>query len=144
VTTDRVAWLREHLLEIYDRNAFVKLLQMEILELRKGETIMAMPVEPKLTNLYQMAHGGALTTLADTSMGVSCASLGKRVVTLDLNINFIRGAETGETVTAAAKIIHNGKHTLVAESELVNSSGNLVAKARGTFFVVGKFEPEAN
>jgi 1,4-dihydroxy-2-naphthoyl-CoA hydrolase len=142
--TDSVAWLKKRLLEIYDRNPFVKLLQLEIVELKKGETIIVMPVDPKLTNLYHMAHGGALASLADTSMGVSCASLGKRVVTLDLNINFIRGAETGETVTAAGKVIHDGKHTLVAESELVNDAGDLVAKARGTFFVIGQFEPDDN
>ncbi|MDR3560761.1 MAG: PaaI family thioesterase [Negativicutes bacterium] len=141
---DLVTWLKNHLLDIYDRNPFVKLLQMEILELREGETRLAMPVEHQLTNLYQMAHGGALTALADTSMGLSCASLGKRVVTLDLSINFIRGAEVGQTVAATAKVIHNGKNTLVTESELVNTAGDLIAKARGTFFVIGQFEPDSN
>lgn len=142
--TSQVEWLEKHLYQIYDRNPFVKLLQMKILEMRKGEAILVMPVQHQLTNLYQNAHGGALASLADTAMGVSCASLAKRVVTLDLNMNFIRGAEVGEAVTAAAKIIHNGKHTLVAECELVNDSGNLIAKARGTFFVVGQFQPEEN
>ncbi|MDR3563392.1 MAG: PaaI family thioesterase [Negativicutes bacterium] len=141
---DHSAWLKEHLLKIYDRNPFVKLLDMRIVEIKQGETVLALPVKAELTNLYQMAHGGALAGLADTAMGVSCASLGKRVVTLDFNINFIRGAECGATVTAAAKIVHNGKSTLVAECDLTDGAGKLTAKVRGTFFVVGEFQPDEN
>jgi len=129
---------KAQLQSIYDRNPFVKLLQMEVIELHKGETVLSMPVHDEITNLWQTAHGGALAALVDTAMGVSCSSFGKLVTTLEMNINFIRGARCGETIKAFANVVHNGKSTLVAESEVKDSEGNLLAKARGTFFVVGQ------
>lgn len=139
---DTVVWLKERLLSIYDRNPFVKLLNMEIVEVKAGEAILAMLVRPDLTNLFQLAHGGALAALADTSMGVSCASLGKRVMTLDMSINYIHGARQDDVIKAYGKVIHNGKSTLVAESEIVDSDGKLLTKARGTFFVIGRFDSD--
>jgi 1,4-dihydroxy-2-naphthoyl-CoA hydrolase len=141
--TDLISRLRIHLLDIYDHNPFVGLLQMKIDDLREGEADLSMPVIHEVhTNLFRMIHGGALASLADTAMGVACATLGKRVVTLEMNMNFVRSAGPGETIKAAGKVVHNGKATLVMECDITDSSGQLLVKARGTFFVVGQFEPE--
>ena len=127
---------------IYELNPFVVLLNMKLDRLGLGEADLSMPVPHQLTNFFGMLHGGALASLADTTMGVSCVTLGKRVMTLDMNINFIRGGQEGETLQSRAKVIHNGNKTLVVENEVVNQEGILLAKARGTFFVVGQFEFE--
>ena len=42
------------------------------------------------------------------------------------------------------KVIHQGRNTMVVEAEICDGNGSLLAKARGTFFVVGKFEGENN
>lgn len=141
--TDIVARLKRHLLNIYDHNPFVGLLQMQIDDIREGEADLSMPVIYEVhTNLFKMVHGGALASLADTAMGVACATLGKRVVTLEMNMNFIRSAGLGATIKAAGKVIHDGKATLVVECDLTDSSDTLLVKARGTFFVVGQFDLE--
>ncbi|MCX7781916.1 MAG: PaaI family thioesterase [Negativicutes bacterium] len=133
------AELKQHLLKIYKHNPFVCLLEMTIEDLAEGMVEFSMPVrEDKHTNLFSMAHGGAIASLADTAMGVSCATLNKRMVTLDMNINFIKSAKPGETVRATGRVIHNGSKTMVAECEIRGEEG-LLAKARGTFFVTGKF-----
>lgn len=132
--------LKTHLYELYAHNPFVNLLQMKIEELGEGTVKLSMPVlADKHTNLYNMAHGGALASLADTAMGMACATTGKKVVTLDMNLNYIRGAECQEAIIATGTLIHNGRSTMVAEAEIVNSSRNLLVKARATFFVTGTF-----
>ena len=132
----------EHLYEIYDRNPYVRFLDMKIVHLEYGCAELTMPVESdKHTNLYNMAHGGALASLADTSMGVACATTGKKVVTLEMNMNFIKGATPQKALRGLAKVVHNGKTTMVAEVDITDEVGDLILKARATFFIVGKFEP---
>lgn len=139
--TAALARIKEHLSHLYDINPFVSLLKMRIEDVREGEATLSMPVIYEIhTNLYRNAHGGALASLADTAMGVSCATLGNRVVTLDMNINYIRGAGEQPAIYCTGKVIHNGKSTMVVEAELTDGAGSLLGKARGTFFVIGKFD----
>ena len=137
---ERLKRLYENLTRLYDSNPFVGLLGLKVGGIAEGEATMLMPVDHGVHgNLYGVAHGGALASLADTAMGVACATTGKRVVTLEMNMNFISSAAAGETVAGAAKVVHDGKQTLVVEAEL-RSGERLVAKARGTFFVIGSFD----
>lgn len=140
-----VEQMQKYLPMIYERNSFVRLLDMEITSLKEGEAVITMPVNPdKHTNLYNAVHGGAVASLADTVMGVACATTGNRVVTIDLNINYIKNAAAHETITATGKVIHCGRQTMVVEAEVLAGDANrLIAKARGTFMVIGRFDEEA-
>lgn len=90
---NHVEKLKKQLTKLYDQNSFVRLLDMKIVEISEGKAVLTMAVDPnKHTNLYHVLHGGAQASLADTVMGVACATLGKRVVTIDMNINFIKSA----------------------------------------------------
>lgn len=141
--TDNVGILKEKLHNLYKRNPFVGLLGIKVEEVKAGEATLSMPIIQEIHgNLFGMAHGGATASLADTAMGLACVSLGKRVVTLDMNINYIYGAAAGETMTAVAKVLHNGQHTVVVEAEHRDAAGKLLAIARGTFYVIGQFDFE--
>jgi acyl-CoA thioesterase len=130
----------KYLTQIYGVNKFVKLLDMRIVETQSGMAKVVMPVEStKHSNLYGVAHGGALASLADTAMGMACATVGNRVVTLDMNINYIKGAKPAKAITCLAKVVHCGKKTMVVESNIYDESQNLLTVARATFYVIGKF-----
>jgi 1,4-dihydroxy-2-naphthoyl-CoA hydrolase len=136
-----VQWLKENLVTMYDENPFINLLDISIGRVEEGRVELCMPViAGKHTNLYNIAHGGAIASLADSAMGIACATTGKKVVTLEMNMNFIKGAAPQSAIRAIGQVIHNGKSTIVAESEIVDSQNQLLAKTRGTFFVVGMFE----
>lgn len=133
--------MQQYLRKIYNQNAFVNLLEMKLIHMEPGKSELTMPIDPaKHTNLYNVAHGGALASLADTAMGVACATLERRVVTLELNMNFIKAPEPGTTIRALGQVVHNGHHTLVVECALMGENDALLGKARGTFYVVGKFD----
>ncbi|CQR70204.1 Acyl-coenzyme A thioesterase PaaI [Sporomusa ovata DSM 2662] len=131
--------LKDHLHTIYSENPFVTLLQMEIVELDTGKATLFMPIKTKHTNFYNSAHGGALAALADTAMGMACTTTGKKVVTLDMNLNYIRDIPCQEALTAVGLIIHNGSRTIVATTDIFNNTHQLVVSARATFFVTGTF-----
>ena len=96
-------WLMEHLSTIYEKNPYLKLLDIHITKLEEGYTEMTMPiVADKHTNLYGIAHGGALASLADTIMGIACATVGKKVVTLAGDTH---NAWQGELKSSSNKVV---------------------------------------
>ena len=137
--TDPFLQLKDYLKELYSNNPFVSLLQIEVVEIQAGTVKLSMPVEKHHTNLYKIAHGGALASLADTAMGIACASTGKKVVTLDMNINFIRSAECQTSLIAIGTLVHAGNRTMVAQANIFDSQDNLIVKSSATFFVTGSF-----
>ena len=136
------SWLNRLLLLMHDRNLFAKYMGMEIVDIQDGESVVTMFVTHKHTNNRGVIHGGALVSLADMAMGLACHSLARRVVTLDLNISFTRRVKEGDTVKALSKVVHNGKTTMVVEGHIVDSTERLLATARGTFFVIGQYNPD--
>jgi acyl-CoA thioesterase len=132
--------LKKILQDSYDANPFALLLQMKLTEMEPGRVIVEMPVvEGKHTNLHGFAHGGALASLADTAMGAVCATYDKKVVTLNMSMNYIKPALAGGLVKAVARVVHNGRSTLVVEASLYDQTGILLAKSTATFYVVGNF-----
>ena len=87
-----------------------------------------------------IAHGGVLSTLIDTSLGVVAASLGKRVVTLQLSTNYINSIYFFDKASATATIVHKGMTTMVIDVVVRNRKEEIVATGTGTMFVVGKFD----
>lgn len=130
--------IQELMRDFYARNPFVKLLGMKIEQVEEGSVRLSVPIDGKRhINAYRVAHGGVLMSAADTAMGASCLTVNKKVVTLEMNINCIKPVTEGATAWATGRILHNGRHTLVAECEITDAAGALYAKARGSFYVVG-------
>jgi uncharacterized protein (TIGR00369 family) len=131
--------LRDLLLHVHDRNYFAKYLGMEIQQIGERHCLVAMPVTPKHINIRGVIHGGALVSLADMSMMLACASLGKHTLTLDLNINFVGRVREGTVVSSFSQVIHRGKTTMVVRSSIHDEGRRLLAEARGTFIVIGDY-----
>ncbi|ARD47962.1 hypothetical protein SporoP37_07260 [Sporosarcina sp. P37] len=88
-------------------------------------------------NTYGVAQGGAVFTLADVAIGFLLLEElpeGQKVFTLELKINFIKKGK-GVRLIATPKIISAGKTIVVAECNVEDEFGVIVAKALGTFFL---------
>ena len=139
------AALFEYFQDVYRQNAFVRMLSIKLERVEPGLAEVSMPVFASThTNLHGVSHGGCLASVADTAMGAACSSLGRRVVTLDMNMNFIKAAPADTEVRAIGRVIHNGRQTLVAECDVTGVEERLLVRARGTFFVVGQFDIPGN
>ncbi len=129
----------DHLNSFYNNNPYVQLLGIQIEKITFGQVTLSMEAKNNLSNFYHIAHGGALASLADTAMGATCLSVNKKVVTQAMNINFVKAVPEGSIVKATGKIIHNGRKTLVCETEIVDSDGQICCKATANFFVIGPY-----
>jgi acyl-CoA thioesterase len=133
--------IEKFICDTYGRNGFVHYCNIEIESIKCGEAILSFEVEDdKHTNIYGAAHGGVLGTLIDTSLGVVAASLGKRVVTLQLSTNYINSIYFFDKASARATVVHKGMTTMVIDVVVRNRKNEIVATGTGTMFVVGKFD----
>ncbi len=95
---------------------------------------MELLITDNLLNTYGTCHGGALSALADMVMGIALRTLKVKVVTVELSMNYLQPVQLGQVLMATSSVIHQGRRTIVAETEL-HCQDNLVAKGKGTFFL---------
>lgn len=130
----------DYINNFYDDNPFTHELGARVISINKGKVTVELQIEHRHTNIYRIAHGGVIMSLCDMTMGAACLSLEKKVVTVDFNINIMHSIDETDSAIVEGYIIHNGKSTIVAECEVYDKAKNLCAKARGTFFVIGKID----
>lgn len=109
---------------------------IKVAKLEGDKLTLSMLITEDLSNVHGIAHGGAISGLLDTVMGLSCIIRGKNVVTMNLNLNFIKGPKTGTVVYATADISHIGRTSIITEAQCFDDKGVLYAKANGTFYVL--------
>jgi uncharacterized protein (TIGR00369 family) len=89
-------------------------------------------------NTYGVAQGGALYTFADIAIGYDILKKlqkDQQVYTLELKMNFIKKG-TGDRLYARTEFLHFGKTTVVAQCQILDNIGEIVAHALGTFYIV--------
>lgn len=119
-----------------DGSAFLQLLKIRPSGVEKGTAVFEVTVDETHLRTMGIAHGGLVAALLDSALGCACWTLapaGHHVVTVQLNINYIRPAWLGEKVTAIGEVRHAGQMTAVSRGEVRTAEGALVASATGTF-----------
>ena len=125
--------------KIYSVNPFMKLCGIEIEELSCGRAVLALTIDgQKHFNLNKSAHGGVIASLADTSLGVVGATVGKRVVTASLQAAYLRGAGEGSRIRACARVVsHDGKFMVVCVE--IKNVEKPVAEVLATMAIIDDF-----
>jgi acyl-CoA thioesterase len=115
---------------------FLDRLGVKPVTVEKGSAVFEVTVDESHLRTMGIAHGGLVATMLDSCLGCACWTLAppdNHVVTVQLNINYIRPAWLGETLTARAEVRHAGQMTAVSRGEIRTGEGALVAAASGTF-----------
>jgi uncharacterized protein (TIGR00369 family) len=88
-------------------------------------------------NTGNIAHGGFLSTIADTGMGTTAHRIAgdKRCVTINLDIKFISAGMLGDKLVGKVKILKKTKTLVFISCEISNSS-DIVASANGTWKIL--------
>jgi len=129
--------IEDYVKEHFENDPFVNDMGIMVEKVEPRRVVMGLDVVHNRTNLFHIVHGGVLMTMADTVMGAVCFSCNKKVVTLEANMSFLRSAPEGRRLTAIGSVLHNGSRTLSCECDILDETGKLCARGRGTFFVVG-------
>jgi uncharacterized protein (TIGR00369 family) len=110
------------------------------LELKKiNETQYEFIVEVKEMHLNtgKIAHGGFLSTIADTGMGTAAHRVAgdRRCVTINLDVKFISAGQLGDKLKGKVEILKKTK-TLVFISCEISNDKEIVVSASGTWKIL--------
>lgn len=108
-------------------DTFSKRIGVKLIELLPGFARATLPVTDETINIYQMAHGGAIFSIADQACEAAGNSFGEPAVALQQNIHFLAAGKPGDFLEATAKVIHRAKRIGLIEYEVRNQEGLLVA-----------------
>jgi uncharacterized protein (TIGR00369 family) len=117
-------------------SSFLDRLKIHPVAIDKGTATFEVTVDDTHLRTMGIAHGGLVATLLDSALGCACWTLAPpahHLVTVQLNINYIRPAWLGEKLSCRTETRHAGQMTAVARGEVRTADGALVASASGTF-----------
>jgi acyl-CoA thioesterase len=88
---------------------FAEALGIQVLEVKDGYAKVSMKVEKNHTNTLGFTHGGAIFSLADYAFAQACNYGDNVAVAVQVNINFLKPSVEGDTLTAEAVRVSDGK-----------------------------------
>jgi uncharacterized protein (TIGR00369 family) len=92
-------------------------------------------VFPKhLQGWQDTVHGGLLATVLDETMIKAAAAAGFSCVTAEITVKFKRPAATGAACLASGKMLEERGRIVLAESNLSDADGQVLAQATGKLF----------
>jgi uncharacterized protein (TIGR00369 family) len=115
-------------------------LGLQVEEALRGQVRLAFVAKPEHRNLQGLVHGGVLATLGDIAMGLAVRTAippGRRHVTIEMTVHFLRPAEPG-VVTATGRVVRVGSRIAFAEADVTDANDRLLARTSGTYSVLGE------
>jgi uncharacterized protein (TIGR00369 family) len=129
-----------------DRSPFHRLLGLELVRAEDGVVEIRLPWRDDLGRAddSDWYHGGVLSALIDIAGDYAVASkLGRGVPTIDLRVDYLRPARRGE-LRATARAVKVGRTVGVADVELRDAQGAVVAIGRGAYSTSEPGEPRGS
>lgn len=115
---------------------FFKFLKMEIEGIQPGNVKIRLFIDENFhTNRRGVAHGSPLAAMSDACMGWSSRSLGYHVVTINIDISYLRPVSQNTWVHGEGRVVHHGKRTTVCEVRFHDDEGNVVLIGKGTYWI---------
>jgi len=112
---------------------FAEVLGIKLLEAKDGYAKVSMKVEKNHTNALGFTHGGAIFSLADYAFAQACNYGDNVAVAVQVNINFLKPSIEGDTLTAEAVRVSDGK-TMGLYQVTVNNQDKTIAFFSGLAF----------
>ena len=123
------------------RPPVMDLVDMLSFEAEFGAVRLTMRAQEFHYNPLGGVHGGVIATLLDTGAACSVHStlkVGERYTSLDLNTKFLRPVTTESgLLTCEGTVIQRGRRVALAQSELRDEAGKLVAHATSSCLIMG-------
>lgn len=111
---------------------------IELVEVGGGRAELAMELQDHHFNPQRIVHGGIISAMADTSIGLALRSMlpsGHTHRTAQLNVHFLAKGE-GNRLVGRGRSLHLGKRMGYGEADVFDGKGRLLARATATFIVL--------
>ena len=110
---------------------------LELNEINEFQYEFVVEVNEMHLNTGKIAHGGFLSTIADTGMGTAAHRVAgdRRCVTINLDMKFISAGKLGDKLKGDVKILKKTKSLVFITCE-ISSSKEIVVLASGTWKIL--------
>lgn len=117
----------------------MSLVGMTSFEAEFGKVVVEMPAAEFHYNPLGSVHGGVISTLLDTAAGCSVHStlaVGEMYTSLDLTVKFLRPVTVASgLLRCEGSVIQRGRRTALAEAQLFDEAGKLLAHATSSCMI---------
>jgi acyl-CoA thioesterase len=121
-----------HVLAMWADDQASRGLGMEARLVEVDHAVVRMSVTDAMVNGHDIAHGGFIFTLADSTFALACNSRGRLTVAAGADITFIASAHRGDVLVADGRVrAAYGRSGLTDVTVTRESDGALVAEFRG-------------
>ena len=120
------------------KQGFMKYLGgLDLKRINDTEYEFSLEVKEMHLNTGKIAHGGFLSTIADTGMGTAAHQVAgnRRCVTINLDLKFITAAQLGERLNGKVKILKKTKTLVFINCEISNAK-DIIVSASGTWKIL--------
>jgi uncharacterized protein (TIGR00369 family) len=107
----------------------------EAVDADTGAVTITLPFRPEFRRSASEPgyHGGVIASLIDLAGHAAVAlRIGRMAPTIDLRVDYMRAAGNGD-LRATAKVRRAGRTTALADVEITDIDGRIIAVGRGTF-----------
>jgi len=109
---------------------------LELKKINENNYSFILTIKKMHLNAGKVAHGGFLSTIADTGMGTAAHMVSnKRCVTISLELKFISAGLLNQTLIGKVKIQKKTKSLVFITCE-ISSSGSIVVTASGIWKIL--------
>ncbi len=131
--------VREAIFQAVKKEPFARALNIELIELEKGHSVVQMTYEPeKMNNIYDRAHGGALYALIDEAFETAGQTDGTVAVALNVNVTYVSSPRPGLQLRAEANRVSRTRKTAGYDIKVTDENGNLIALCQALAFDTGE------
>lgn len=96
----------------------------------EGKFVAQYVVRDEMTNPAGVLHGGMASAILDDLIGTMVFALGREhaYTSVNLNVDFLHAARTGDVLTATADVVRAGKNIVHCEGRITAFDGKIIAK----------------
>lgn len=116
---------------IWQGDRLARELDMTIVEAAEGYARVAVEVQERFLNAHNIGHGALLFAVADVAFGLATNAI-TDAVGVQWSLNVFRPALPGRELIGEARILHQGRRSLVCELSVSDDQGRLLLRGQAT------------
>jgi acyl-CoA thioesterase len=123
----------EDVKNFFKNDTFAEHLGIELLEVSKGRAKAKMEIKDHHLNGINIAHGGAIFSLADLAFAVASNSHKTIALGINASISYLKAASKGTLIAEAKEVSINPK-LATYDIRVTNENNELIAIFQGTVY----------